>query len=329
MLELFTGLSYDEDAKQAEIANETGAKGMKNWAGAVLTIVSICLASLPGLAQQPSFGSNTIVTTDLGNGVYMMVGSGGNLGVSVGDDGVILIDDQFAPMAEKIKAAIRDVSGGPVTYLFNTHWHGDHTGGNEIFGEGGAVIVAHDNVRKRMSEEQFVEWWNRKTQPAPEAALPVITFTQSMTFHFNGQTVRVIAAPNAHTDGDSIIHFEQADVIHMGDTFFNTQGYPYVDTSSGGSVAGMIAALDIGLSLAGPNTKIIPGHGPLATRDEMQAIRDAIADMNARVVELADQGKSLEVIIELNPLAEFDADWGKGMIKGKDLISFIHAGAAE
>jgi len=299
---------------------------MKNWAGAVFITLLICVVALPASAQQPMFGSDKIVTTDLGSGVYMMVGAGGNLGVSVGDDGVILIDDQFAPMADKIRAAIREVSGGPVTYLLNTHWHGDHTGGNEVFGESGAVIVAHDNVRKRMSEEQFVKWWNRKTPPAPEAALPVITFAKSMTFHFNDQTVRVISAPNAHTDGDAIIHFEQADVIHMGDTYINTGGYPYVDMSSGGSLMGVIAALDVGLSLAGPNTKIIPGHGPLSTRDEMQTFRDTIADMNALVVALVEQGKSLEEIIELNPLAEFDADWGKSMIKGKDLMSFIFAG---
>ena len=298
---------------------------MNNRVGFASTILLICLAAASSFAQQPMFGSDKIVTTDLGSGIYMMVGAGGNLGVSVGEDGVILIDDQFAPMADKITTAIRDVSGGPVTYLLNTHWHGDHTGGNEIFGQGGAVIVAHDNVRKRMSEEQFIKWWDRKVPPAPQAALPVITFAKSMTFHFNGQSVRVIAAPNAHTDGDAIIHFEQADVIHMGDTFINTKGYPYVDISSGGSVAGVIDALDFGLSLAGPNTKIIPGHGPLSTRDEMQVFRDTIADMHARVVALVEQGKSLEEIIELNPLAEFDAAWGNSMIKGKDLMSFIYA----
>ena len=303
---------------------------MKSLARFAMAVSAVLMAANPGFAQQqPMFGADEIVTTDLGGGVYMMVGAGGNLGVSVGEDGVILIDDQFAPMADKIRAAIKEVAGGPVTYLLNTHWHGDHTGGNEAFGESGAVIVAHDNVRKRMSEEQFVKWWDRKVPPAPEVALPVITFTADMTFHFNGQPVRVVATPNAHTDGDSIVYFENADVIHMGDTYINSGGYPYVDLSSGGSVDGVIAALDYGLSIAGPDTKIIPGHGPLSTRDEMQAFRNTIADMNARVVDLARGGKSLEDILELNPLAEFDETWGQSMIKGKDFIAFAYAGLDE
>ena len=277
-------------------------------------------------AQQPMFGDTEITTQDLGQGVYMMLGAGGNLGVSVGQDGVFIIDDQFAPMTEKIIAAVGAITDQPVKYVFNTHWHGDHTGGNENFGKAGAIIVAHDNVRERMSKEQFVAAFNSKVDPAPEVALPVITFAQNMTFHLNEDTIHIVHVGNAHTDGDSIIYFESADVLHMGDTFFRTGGYPFIDVSSGGSIDGAIEALDKGIELSGPQTKVIPGHGPLGTQADMIAMRDALTNMRAQVAELVDKGMDLEAIVAANPLAAYEKDWGGRMLKGSDMVNIIYAG---
>jgi glyoxylase-like metal-dependent hydrolase (beta-lactamase superfamily II) len=188
---------------------------------------------------------------------------GGNIGVSSGEDGVFMIDDQFAPLTVRIKAAIEKISDKPIRFIINTHWHYDHTGGNENHGNEDVVIVAHDNVRERLSKDGFIEAFNKKIPASPKAALPVITFNDRVTFHLNQQEIQVIHRSNAHTDGDSIVIFKSANVIHTGDTFFNTM-YPFIDGSSGGSVKGVIDATDYVLSLANETTKIIPGHGPLA-----------------------------------------------------------------
>jgi glyoxylase-like metal-dependent hydrolase (beta-lactamase superfamily II) len=200
-----------------------------------------------------------------------------------------------------------------VRFVLNTHWHFDHTGGNENLGKAGALIVAHENVRKRMSVENFIEFLGMKTQPDPKAALPVVTFTRDVTFHLNGDEVRVMHVPNAHTDGDAIVHFTKSDVIHMGDVFFN-QLYPFIDTSSGGRVEGVVAAVDRALALAGASTKIIPGHGPLGTRADLQAYRDMLATIAGRMGEHVRAGRSLEQAIAAKPTADFDAAWGKGFL---------------
>ena len=184
--------------------------------------------------------------------------------MSVGKSGTYLIDDQYAPLSDKILAAIKAITPDPVRFVVNTHWHGDHTGGNENMGKAGALLVAHENVRRRMSTEQFMAAMGRKIPPSPEEALPVVTFTDAMTFHWNGDEIRVYHVPPAHTDGDSIVHFVKADVVHMGDIFFNG-GYPFIDTSSGGRVDGVIEAADRVLAGIGEKTRIIPGHGPLGS----------------------------------------------------------------
>jgi glyoxylase-like metal-dependent hydrolase (beta-lactamase superfamily II) len=271
------------------------------------------LAHAPHAFAQQDFSQVEIVTTQLTETTYMMAGAGGNLGLSVGDDAVFLIDDQFAPLSEKIAAAIRKITAKPVRFLLNTHWHYDHTGGNENFGRGGAIIVAHENVRKRMSSAQFIEFLRSEVPASPKAALPVVTFPGAISFHLNGDEMRAIHMPRAHTDGDSVVHFVKSDVIHMGDVYFNGL-YPFIDTSSGGSVEGVIAACDQVLRIATDTTKIIPGHGPLSTKAQLQAYRDMLATVSARIRKMIDAGRKLEDITASGVTADFDEKWGKGFI---------------
>lgn len=257
--------------------------------------------------------------TKLGAGVAMLEGQGGNLGVSIGADGVFLIDDQYAPMVDGIRAAIRKLGGEDVRWVLNTHWHGDHTGGNERLG----VIVAHANVRKRMSVEQFIEVLGRKSPPSPKAALPVVTFDDGITFHWNGDTIRVLHVPHAHTDGDAIVYFEKANVLHMGDTFFHGM-YPFIDLSSGGSLDGVIAAANRALSLVDDKTKIIPGHGKLASKPDLVAYREFLVALRTRVAKLVAAGKSLETVLDERPTKEWDATMGKGFMKPEVFTRIVY-----
>jgi glyoxylase-like metal-dependent hydrolase (beta-lactamase superfamily II) len=274
--------------------------------------VAVALA-LPAAAQQ-DFSKVEVKSEKLAGTVWMLTGSGGNLGVSAGEDAVFLVDDQYAPLTEKIVAAIARVSPKPVKFVLNTHWHGDHTGGNENLGKAGALIVAHDNVRRRMDSEQFIEFLRMATKPSPRAALPVVTFSQDVTFHLNGEEVRAFHVPRAHTDGDAIVHFAGSDVIHMGDVFWNRL-YPFIDTSSGGTIDGVVAAVDRALAIAKPGTRIIPGHGPLATRDDLKAYRDMLAAVSQRIKAMIREGRKLEEITASGVTADFDEAWGKGFIR--------------
>jgi glyoxylase-like metal-dependent hydrolase (beta-lactamase superfamily II) len=275
----------------------------------------LVLAAVPALAQQQDFSKVEVKAEKVAEGVYMLTGAGGNIGLSVGGSGAFVIDDQFAPLSEKILAAIRTVTKEPVRFVVNTHLHGDHTGGNENMGKAGAIVVAHENVRKRMSVEQFSATFNRTTPASPEAALPVVTFTDAVTFHWNGDEIRVHHVAPAHTDGDSIVRFVKADVVHMGDLFFNG-GYPFIDTSSGGRVDGVIAAAEETLAVIGDKTRIIPGHGPLATRADLQAYRDMLKVLRDRIAKLKAEGKSRDEVIAAKPTADHDAKWGTGFMKG-------------
>ena len=290
-----------------------------------LFFLSFCAAALfttAALAQQ-DFSKVQIKTEKLSATTYMMTGEGGNLGLSIGADAVFVIDDQFAPLTPKIKAAITKLTKKPIKFVLNTHWHFDHTGGNESMGKAGVLIVAHENVRKRMSAEGFIAFFGMKTKAEPKVALPVITFTQNMAFHINGDEVYVSHIANAHTDGDAIVHFRNSDVIHMGDTFFN-KIYPFIDTSSGGRVDGMIGAADRVLAIAGDNTKIIPGHGPLADKTDLKAYRDMLATVSERIKAQIKDGKTLEEVLATKPTAEFDEAWGKGFLMPQKWVEMMY-----
>ena len=256
-----------------------------------------------------------IKTTDLGNGIYMLEGRGGNIGVSVGEDGVFVIDDQFAPLVPKIKAAIAAITDKPVDYVINTHWHGDHTGGNEAFGKTGSAIVAHDNVRVRMIGAGHGGESGK--------GLPVITFSDTTTFHYNGNEIHAFHPVNAHTDGDAIIHFRNLNLIHAGDILFNGR-FPYIDKTSGGSVKGFIKALKKIVELSDDETVIIAGHGPVASRDDVIAHIKMLKDVKKRIGGMMEAGKSLEEIQAANPLADLADDWGWGFIDAERFTGLMY-----
>lgn len=281
-----------------------------------------------GPLQAQGFDDVEIETQRLTDNVYMLIGQGGNIGVSAGDDGVFIIDDQFAPLTEKIVAAIRQITSEPVRFVFNTHWHGDHTGGNENLGEAGALIVAHDNVRERMSVEQVLERIGRPaaTEPAaPDGALPVVTFAGDVSFHINDDLLHAFHVEAAHTDGDAIVHFERANVVHMGDTFFRDR-FPFIDTATGGSIDGMIAAAGAALALMDADTQVIPGHGPLSSRDDLTAYRDALRTMRNAVAALKEEGLTLDEIQARRPIRAQAEAWGQDRAAEEVFVATIHHG---
>jgi len=285
-------------------------------------VLALALAA-PVLAQQQTDYSKVEIKSEkVAEGLYVLTGQGGNIGVSAGKSGSLVIDDQYAELSEKILAAIKTLTPGPVRFVVNTHWHGDHTGGNENMGKAGAILVAHENVRRRMSTEQFMAIMGRKIEASPEAALPVVTFAEGVTFFWNGDEVRVFHVAPAHTDGDSVIQFVKADVVHMGDTFFNGN-YPFIDTSSGGRVDGIIAAADRVLSAVTDKTRIIPGHGPVASKADLQAYRDTVKAVRDAVAKLKAEGKTKEAVVAAKPSAGYDATWGQGFIKPDAFVGIV------
>ncbi len=259
----------------------------------------------PAAAQQ-DFSKVEIKVERLAPGVAVLFGAGGNIGLSYGEDGNVIIDDQFAPLAPKIIAAVKSLDPDPIKFLINTHWHGDHTGGNVAFGEAGAIIVAHDNVRRRMSVDTFSKQMNETLKATPKAGLPVVTFARGVTFHLNGDDIQVTHVDNAHTDGDSLVYWAKANVIHMGDTFFFKATYPYIDRESGGSIDGMIAAAKTGLGIVKPGGKVIPGHGPVATREDLQAYYNMLVDIRAKVAAGIRAGRTKAQVIASKPTAPYD-----------------------
>lgn len=285
---------------------------------------ALFLALIPGVLQaQQQWDTITVKAQALRGGVFVITGSGGNIGLSVGNDAAFLVDDQFAPLTAKIIAAVAGVTSQPIKFVVNTHWHGDHSGGNENLGKAGALLVAHDNVRRRMSTEQFMAAFNRRTPPSPAAALPVVTFTDSVTFHINGDDLVAFHVPAAHTDGDVIVHFTKANVIHMGDAMM-TISYPLVDLSSGGNVAGFITAADRALSVCTTNTIVIPGHGGVTDCAGLREWRTMIATVRDRVRAEMQKSRTLEQIKAAGLTAEFDAKWGKGFIQAPVFVEFVY-----
>lgn len=259
-------------------------------------------------AQQKEVQINV---TKVSEHVYMLVGQGGNIAISVGEDGVFMIDDQFAPLTPKILKAIETVSDKPVKFLINTHWHGDHTGGNENMSKEGAVIVAHENVRKRMSMEQFNKERNRTTPASPETALPVITFSKDVSFYFNGERIFIFHVHEAHTDGDAMVYFTKSNVLHMGDTYFQGK-YPYIDLSSGGSVEGYIAAIKKALSLINDDTIIIPGHRNLSNKTELASYITMLETIKNNILTEIKAGKTEEEVTKNELLTKTYDDLGYG-----------------
>ena len=270
-----------------------------------------------------SFDNIEIQTIKAADGIYMLTGKGGNMGISVGADGVFLIDDQFAPLTEKIQAAITQVSDQAVKFVLNTHWHPDHTGGNENLGKSGAVIVAHNNVRKRLSVDNFIELFNLKSSATTAAGLPVITFDDAVTFHLNGDEIQVTHVMNAHTDGDAIVHFTHSNVIHAGDIYFSGM-YPFIDSAHGGSTEGTIRAINQVLALADDKTVIIPGHGAISNKQELTAYRDMLLTISGRIRKRISENASLQQVQTSMPSKDFDEKYGGGFISNEAFVKMVY-----
>lgn len=264
----------------------------------ILLVAPVALLAGAPLAAQDSFEDVEIRVHPVRGTVHYLEGRGGNIGLSVGEDGVVMIDDQFAQLTDRIVAAVREISDGPIRFVINTHIHGDHVGGNANLARMGIDIVARDAVRRRLAAGDN-----------PEAALPVLTFEEDIDLHLNEEEIVVFGVPPAHTDGDSYIHFRSSDVLHAGDVF-RTTGYPYIDRGNGGTLAGTLDALGIIIGLSGPETLIIPGHGQVSNREDVEAFRDMILDVRNRVAELVERGMTYEQVASANPTAPYDDEWG-------------------
>ena len=288
-----------------------------------VTLYLLLFSVSSAFSQDKDFDKVQIKTVKLYGNVYMLLGSGGNIGVYAGDDGVFLVDDQFAPLTKKIKAAIGKISDKNIRFVINTHWHFDHVGGNENLGEMGSVIIAHENVRKRMSTDQFIEFFQKQVPASPKGALPIITFTQDLMFHLNGEDIHVFHVNNAHTDGDAIVYFRNSNVIHTGDIYFAGL-YPFIDTSAHGSVNGVIDAAQNVLSIINDDTKVIPGHGPLSNKAELRAYVEMLISIRGKISKQISVGKTLEEIQRTKPTQEFDEKWGHGMLTPDQFVQILY-----
>lgn len=278
--------------------------------------------TLPILLAQ-NFDDVEIKASKVSDHIYMLEGSGGNIAVSIGEDDPLMVDSQYGPLSDKIIKKIGELSDGQVKLLVNTHWHGDHTGGNENFGKMGAMIFAHENVRARMSKAQLMRAFSREVPAAPEAARPVVTFTDQMSLKCNGEYLLMIHVDSAHTDGDALIYFPESDVLHMGDTYFNGR-YPFIDLSSGGSIDGVIAAADKALFMISDDTKIIPGHGALSNKVELNNYRNVLKSVRDKVYLLIQEGKSLDEVKALEPGKDTDEAYGGGFISPERFLEIIY-----
>jgi cyclase len=272
---------------------------------ALVVVAVLAMASYSRSQGQPDFSKVEIKTTKLADNFYTLEGQGGTIGILTGPDGIFMVDTQFAPLSQKIAAAIKQVSNQPIRFIVNTHVHGDHTGGNENFAKMGAVIISRNELRDRLAHPAPGAN-GAPVAPAPAAALPLITYEGQMTFHMNGEDIRLIPIPRAHTDGDTMVYFPGPDVIMTGD-FYRSVQYPNIDRGNGGSLNGMLDGLGRIIGLAGPNTKIVPGHGPMVGRAEVIAHRDMILAIRDKVSQLISQGKSQDDVMAAHPTADFDA----------------------
>ena len=282
-------------------------------------MLSVTMALLTQVVASQDMADVEIKINQITTNIYMLQGEGGNIGVLVGADGTLIVDDQFAPLTDKIKTAITTISDHPVQFLLNTHWHYDHTDGNENFGSAGAIIISQANSRERMAHDQVLQLLERP-QPAYSAeGLPKITFDDTMMFHYNGEIVNVFHLGPAHTDGDAIIHFTKANVFHTGDVFVR-YGLPFIDQPNGGNIEGMIKVIDAIARLADDNSKIIPGHGGLSTKQDLIAYGDMLKSITSTIRNLMDEGKSLSEIIATKSLAKYDG----GFIGADDFVKIVY-----
>jgi glyoxylase-like metal-dependent hydrolase (beta-lactamase superfamily II) len=277
-----------------------------------LLVPIVLLLFAISVTAQTDFSKVEIKVTKVAGNVYMLEGAGGNIGVSVGDDGILIVDDQFAPLADKIRAALKGIADKKLRFILNTHWHGDHTGGNVAFGPE-APVIAHDNVRKRMAVEQKSEVFKRTTPASPKEALPVITFNQNLTVHFNGEEIRAIHFPQGHTDGDSVIFFAGSNVVHLGDDFFAGR-FPFVDLESGGSVEGLTKNIGEIITKIPAGAKLIPGHGPLSGIEDLMNYHNMLVTTSDIVRAKIKAGKTLEQI-KSEGLPDTWKSWGTGFVK--------------
>ena len=289
----------------------------------LLPLVLLVLA-ISTHAQQRDFSQVQMKATKVSGNIYMLEGSGGNIGVSVGDDGILIVDDQYAPLANKIRAALKGIADKKLRFILNTHWHGDHTGGNVEFGPE-APIIAHDNVRKRMATEQKSEVFKSTTPASPKEALPVITFGHSLTVHFNGEEIRAVHFPKGHTDGDTVVFFTASNVVHLGDDFFAGR-FPFVDLESGGSVDGLTKNIGEIIGKIPAGAKLIPGHGPISTIDDLKSYHRMLQETSNIVKQKIAAGKTLEQI-KSEGLPEEWKTWGTGFIKTDFWLETIYKSA--
>jgi glyoxylase-like metal-dependent hydrolase (beta-lactamase superfamily II) len=275
--------------------------------------------------QMPDFSTIPIRSQELASGLHLITGPGGNIAAVIAPEGVALIDSSVPPKAAELKTVVGRLSDRPVRFLLNTHWHFDHAGGNEIFGQSGTVIVAHHNCRKRLAAEQTIAFLNMKFPPSPKPALPVVTFGDTGMVHHGDTVIEAVYVPSAHTDTDAVYRLPRFDVVHAGDLFFNGF-YPLIDYSTGGDLEGWILGLKKVLEMAGPGTQIIPGHGPMAKKADLAAFRDMLTQVRDRIKPLIDQGKSLQEVIAAKPTQPLDDKWGKGALTPHTFVQMLYEG---
>jgi cyclase len=282
----------------------------------------------PAAPPPPDFSKVEIKTTDLGDDVYMLEGQGGNITVAVSKDGIIMVDGEFAPLHDKIKAAIVLVSSQPIKYLINTHFHGDHTGGNAPFAKDGAIVVAQENVRNRLAAGTTNGLTGAKAPPAAPEALPSKTYAAAYKIRLRGRVADLKHIANAHTDGDTYVWFKTANVLSTGDTFTNGR-YPNIDFANGGNVKGMIAATDAYLKLANARTRIVPGHGPIADRAALIEYRTMLVTARDRMAKLVKQGKNEDDVVAAKPFADLDAKWAPTELAGNNFVRVVYHSLAD
>jgi glyoxylase-like metal-dependent hydrolase (beta-lactamase superfamily II) len=296
---------------------------------ALLLGCALLLSSLPSSAWKTASGFSTdwasvqMEQKSLSDHVTFLHGSGGNMLVSTGPDGIVLVDCEFSPMSDKIKAAVAKLQPGPIRFLIDTHWHIDHAGGNADFAKDGTVIIAQDHVRSRLSTQQPAGYFGNTVPPSPPAAWPLITFDRSMTLHFNGENIMLLNDGVAHTDGDAIVYFPKSNVVHMGDVYINGL-YPIIDLASHGTIQGYFPIIDHVLGMINDQTRVIPGHGPIGTKADLLFYRNMLATLRDRVQKMITEGKTLDEITAANVSKDFDNDWASDRVGPKAITKMIY-----